>query len=420
MKPKIGIIGAGISGISLAKILADKADVTVFEHKEKAGGLISCDRVEDVLYHRVGGHVFNSKNVAVLNWFWNHFNKDTEFIKANRFAKVFLNDMLINYPIEDHIYQLGADYATEIVTDFLSIVSEHKYTTESANFEDFLLSRFGKTLYKLYFEPYNRKIWNTDLKDVPLNWLDGKLPMPTIDKIINANILRREEGQMVHATFYYPVYGGSQFIIDRLSEGLNIKCKYKVEKIKSHGGVVSINDEYYFDKLIYTGDIRALPFVFQGNEGLNNLQEALSSLKSNGTTNVLCSCDKTELSWLYLPEVKYKAHRIIYTGGFSQTNNGGLPDSSCTVEFSNYVGIEEIEGELAKLPGNLKMISYNYEANSYVIQRANTRHLIQQAKEALSLDNVYLLGRFAEWEYSNMDKCIESAMMLADTFLPYQ
>ncbi len=419
MKPKIGIIGAGISGISLAKILADKADVTVFEYKQKAGGLISCDRVEDVLYHRVGGHVFNSKNTAVLDWFWQYFDKDAEFIKANRFAKVFLNDILVNYPIEDHVYQLGTEYVNEIVNDFLSIASESKHKAEIKNFEDFLLNRFGKTLYKLYFEPYNRKIWNTDLKDVPLDWLDGKLPMPTIDKIISNNILRKEEGQMVHATFYYPIYGGSQFIIDRLSEGLDIKCGYKVEKIESRNGVVSVNDEYHFDKLIYTGDVRALSAIVQGNDGFKSLEKSLSALKSNGTTNVLCSCDKTELSWLYLPEVKYKAHRIIYTGGFSQTNNGSLPDSSCTVEFSNYASVEEIESELAKLPGNLKMISYNYEVNSYVIQDTDTRELIQEAKDELNKDNIFLLGRFAEWEYNNMDKCIESSMALAETLLSH-
>ncbi|MEJ7682717.1 MAG: hypothetical protein WKG06_33635 [Segetibacter sp.] len=34
-------------------------------------------------------------------------------------------------------------------------------------------------LYQLYFGPYNSKIWNTDISKVPLEWLDGKLPMPT-------------------------------------------------------------------------------------------------------------------------------------------------------------------------------------------------------------------------------------------------
>ena len=31
-----------------------------------------------------------------------------------------------------------------------------------------------------------------------------------------------------------------------------------------------------------------------------------------------------------------------------------------------------------------------------------------------SLDNFYTVGRFGEWTYYNMDKCIESAMVLSE------
>jgi UDP-galactopyranose mutase len=43
------------------------------------------------LFHLVGGHVFNSKNETVLEWFWRFFDKDKEFVKASRNAKIFLN-----------------------------------------------------------------------------------------------------------------------------------------------------------------------------------------------------------------------------------------------------------------------------------------------------------------------------------------
>jgi len=34
-------------------------------------------------------------------------------------------------------------------------------------------------------------------------------------------------------------------------------------------------------------------------------------------------------------------------------------------------------------------------------------------KNDLEKYNIFLLGRFAEWGYYNMDKCIENAMALA-------
>ena len=410
MEKNIAIIGAGISGISLAKMLTSKANVVLFEQKT-VGGLIKCDRVEDILYHRVGGHVFNSKNDKVLEWFWSFFDKEADFIKAKRFAQVYFEGNYVGYPIENHIYQLNKNLFKQVVEDLVNLPKQSTIT----NFEDFLLGRFGRTLYEVYFKPYNTKIWNTDLSKVPLDWLEGKLPMPKVSDIFVSNILRNEEAEMVHSTFFYPKVGGSQFIIDKLATGLSIVENFTVESIHSADGKTFVNGEGPFDEVIYTGDVRMLPDFMKDNMDLAPYKSDLKKLQSNGTTNILCTCDSTDLSWLYIPEEKYKAHRIIYTGNFSATNNGSVAPgnrSSCTVEFSNYADIDAAKAELKNLPGNLEFISYNYEPNSYIIQDEQTRDLVKNVKGVLKSSNVYLLGRFAEWEYYNMDKCIEAAMEL--------
>ena len=220
---------------------------------------------------------------------------------------------------------------------------------------------------------------------------------------------------MVHSTFFYPKVGGSQFIIDKLATGLSIVENFTVESIHSADGKTFVNGEGPFDEVIYTGDVRMLPDFMKDNMDLAPYKSDLKKLQSNGTTNILCTCDSTDLSWLYIPEEKYKAHRIIYTGNFSATNNGSVAPanrSSCTVEFSNYADIDAAKAELKNLPGNLEFISYNYEPNSYIIQDEQTRDLVKNVKDVLKSSNVYLLGRFAEWEYYNMDKCIEAAMEL--------
>jgi protoporphyrinogen oxidase len=413
MEKSIAIIGAGISGISLAKMLTSKANVVIFEQKT-VGGLIKCDRVEDVLYHRVGGHVFNSKNEKVLDWFWSFFDKEADFIKAKRFAQVYFEGDYIGYPIENHLYQLNKSLFRQVVEDLVNLPKQSHIT----NFEDFLLGRFGRTLYEIYFKPYNTKIWNTDLSKVPLDWLEGKLPMPKVSDIFISNILRNEEAEMVHSTFYYPKVGGSQFIIDNLAAGLSIVENFTVESIHSADGKTFINGEGPFDEVVYTGDVRMLPDFMKNNDDLAPYESDLKRLQSNGTTNILCTCDSTDLSWLYIPEDKYKAHRIIYTGNFSATNNGSSAvanRSSCTVEFSNYADIDAAKAELKNLPGNLEFVGYNYEPNSYIIQDEQTRDLLKNVKGVLKANNIHLLGRFAEWEYYNMDKCIEAAMELDKT-----
>jgi UDP-galactopyranose mutase len=71
-----------------------------------------------------------------------------------------------------------------------------------------------------------------------------------------------------------------------------------------------------------------------------------------------------------------------------------------------------MKAELERLPGNLKFIDYNTEINSYVIQDPETRKVIKGYKEYLKKYNIYLLGRFGEWEYYNMDKAMEAAFEL--------
>ena len=70
---KIAIIGAGISGLSVAHFLSDRYDITVFEKENRAGGLIRCLRVNGNLFHICGGHGFGLSLFKVKN-----FQKQTE------------------------------------------------------------------------------------------------------------------------------------------------------------------------------------------------------------------------------------------------------------------------------------------------------------------------------------------------------
>jgi protoporphyrinogen oxidase len=184
---KIAVIGSGISGLTIAKLLDDRFDVTVFAKDSKPGGLVKCDRIKDNLFHRVGGHVFNSRNKEVVDWFWGQFDLEKDFIKAKRNAKILMNDKIIGYPLENFLSQLPAETVSMILDDMLALNRTERSVGEYDNFGEFLLDNFGKTLFKIYFEPYNNKIWNSDLSKVPLEWLDGKLPMPNLKQMLLSN-----------------------------------------------------------------------------------------------------------------------------------------------------------------------------------------------------------------------------------------
>lgn len=416
MRKKITIIGAGIAGLSAARFLTSAGEnVELLEKAETVGGLVKCEYVSDNLFHMVGGHVFNARNKEVFDWFWSHFDLETEFFRAKRNARILFGEKLIGYPLENNLFQLGRETVEKVIKDLLSIQeSKSGSPSQYQNFEDFLKGNFGETLYALYFKPYNQKIWNTDLSRIPLEWLDGKLPMPDIRQILLSNIVREEESEMVHATFFYPKAGGSQFIANRLAEGLTIRTGYQINHIGPKGGRLQINWERDTDILIYTGDVRKLKDMLTIPD--RNLQAALHEvrdLKSAGTSNIFCECDANDISWLYIPDPSAKAHRIIYTGNFSPANNRGSVRRTCVAEFSGKVNPEVMKEEIKRLPGNLSPLSFHYQPDSYVIQEKDTRDKINHLKEALGKYNIYLIGRFAEWEYYNMDKAIEVAHELS-------
>ena len=120
---KIAIIGAGVSGLTVAQLLKDKARVVVFEKESRAGGLIQCERVNGSLFHTCGGHVFNTKRQNVLDWFWQQFNKENDFIKTDRNSVIFLpNGQHIPYPIENFAYLLDEETQKSFKICYLLVI----------------------------------------------------------------------------------------------------------------------------------------------------------------------------------------------------------------------------------------------------------------------------------------------------------
>jgi len=410
MKSKVAIIGGGISGLSLGQKLKNKYDVTIFEAASRPGGLIKCDRIEGNLYHRTGGHVFNTKRHDVLDWFWSFFDKDEEFTKAKRNASISISkEEFIPYPIENNVHLLDEKTVQSVIQDLLYINKSGSKTPE--NFKEFLLNQFGQTLFDIYFKPYNEKIWQCDLSTIPLSWLEGKLPMPTVNEILFSNIKKVEESNFVHSSFYYPKQDGSQFLVDRLSKGLNIQCNSKIETLVRKDDKWNVNG-IIADKVIFCGNIKQIPSLLSSNLNLTEFIAPIEELEYHGTTTVLCEIEHNPYSWVYIPNEKLRSHRVICTGNFAETNNA-KGKTSATIEFTDEISIEEIKCNLTLMPFSPKYLAHHFEPYTYPIQNKTTRQLVSALKSKLEKDNIYLLGRFAEWEYYNMDIAVGAALDLS-------
>ena len=356
--------------------------------------------------------MFNTKREDVKKWFWRHFDQEKEYAKADRNSAVHIRgEMFVPYPIENHIFYLDKDLQFAIIHDWLSMY--HRTSPSPSNFSDFLKEKFGESLYNIYFEPYNRKVWRRDLSCVPLDWLEGKLPMPTVEEMLYNNINHIEEKSFVHSSFYYPQEGGSQFIANRLAEGLNIEYNQPIQNIVENGNSWEING-IQFDYVIYCGNIKDLLKMKIGDI-LNSYGRYIDELEYHGTTSVFCEIDSNPFSWIYMPSGEHFSHRIICTGNFSPSNNSDWGRTG-TIEFTDSISKDEILMQLNLLPFHPKYLTHNFEKYTYPIQDHKTREMITSFNNTLTKKNFTLLGRFALWEYANMDVCIGMALDFYNNF----
>ena len=57
-------------------------------------------------------------------------------------------------------------------------------------------------------------------------------------------------------------------------------------------------------------------------------------------------------------------------------------------------------------------LDHKYNEYTYPIQDKDTREFIQELKKELAPHKLFFTGRFADWEYYNMDVAIGAAMDL--------
>lgn len=89
---------------------------------------------------------------------------------------------------------------------------------------------------------------------------------------------------------------------------------------------------------------------------------------------------------------------------------------TATVEFTDEISEADIKKNLTKIPLNPRYITHHYNRYTYPVQDSSTRKMIKSLKSVLSARNFFLTGRFADWEYYNMDAAMGAALELCKTF----
>lgn len=402
----VAILGAGISGLSIGKMLKKSLDVKIFEKGEHYGGIAKTKTVDEAAYHMIGGHCFNSKHQDVLDFVFNEVLAKENWHSIQRRANILFEGMDISYPIEfavKEIHESNPDLAINITSDFLSTNDDKLYD----NLEEWFRKKFGNTLAEKYFIPYNAKIWGKHPSKMSSSWVEGKLPIPNKESFFKG-LISEQKDLMPHASFYYPNSNNQNTFIDKLAENLQIVTDYEVNKVAFNRDTKKwiINDDQEFDIVISTLPLNIIPLIITNTP--SNILESASKLKYNKVTTMLWETVGTDKTWTYVPSEEDLFHRYIHIGNFySPQKNYSITES---VGEKSY---DEMHENGLKNPFLIKPLAYNVSNHAYVVFDENYKNATNDVKEYIQNIGLHTLGRFGEWEYYNMDICIKSALDLS-------
>ena len=400
------VIGAGVTGLTFAKAKSlHGADCLILEKDSMIGGIAGPRQIDNIPFHRVGGHCFNSKNKSVMDFIFNNVMPKDEFNIIQRNAKIKFDFGEIDYPIElnlKQLYQYKPKLAVEIIQELIQTPNE----VQAENLEKWFRAKFGNALSELYLLKYNRKIWNKHPKNMSPSWIAGKLPIPDKETIIRS-FFEDADDTMPHFSFYYPKsqYGQME-LINKLSKGLNIYNDYSVTKIEKIGDKWLINGDIIAKHIISTIPLNLLPSVLCNTP--ESVIEAAKKLKYNKVSTALFRSKPTNKTWTYLPDSSSIFHRYIHIGNFTNQKQDFTIAESIG-ERSRVDMIQECERDEFLV----EYIDSHVSEHAYVVYDENRESAVKTISDYLQGLGLHSIGRFGEWEYYNMDVCMSSALSTA-------
>jgi len=402
---KIGVLGAGISGLSFAKLAGNNFEVELLERNNIHGGIARTKSIEGITYHTIGGHCFNTKYKEVLDFVFDNVLTKDKWHVIQRNAVIKLKGQEVSYPIEysiKQIFEFDPELAINITKDFLAANDIGAYL----NLEDWFRKKFGDTLAEQYFIPYNNKIWNKHPSEMSPAWVEGKLPIPDKTSFFKG-LISNATDTMPHSSFFYPDSNDQNTFIDKLAEGLDIKYNYNVEKIAFDPQTNKwlINNDREYDLIVSTLPLNILPGLISDAE--NSIIEEAKKLRYNKVTTMLWETEETDCTWTYIPESDNFFHRYIHIGNFFK------PKRNYTItEVVGEKTYEQMVENGKKDPFLLRPVDFNVSDHAYVVFDENYEQSTSKIKQYLNKEGIFTLGRFGEWQYYNMDVCIHSSIKL--------
>ena len=425
------ILGGGLSGLTLAHLLHKRGEkVIVLEAEPQIGGLCRSRTVRGFTFDTGGSHIIFSRDAEVLAFMRRMIEKNEQ--RNDRNTKIFYKGKYVKYPFENGLHELPEADRFFCINSFIKnlIAVEKGDVALPENFREWIYYTFGAGIAECYMVPYNEKIWKYPTEKMSLHWVDGRIPRPPVEDIIKSAIGIETEGYTHQSVFSYPLDGGIEHLVTSIAEPVLpfIRTGFRVTSLRKDGQMWHLSngsETITADRVICTIPVQhLLPCL---DKVPKEVTKACRDLVYNSLIciNIGIRGPLPPISWMYVPEKALgKTNRLSFPSNFS---SHAAPEgcSAILAEITHQPGDEvsgipdkELIDEVLRMLESMKICSpeqvvfssVERQPFAYVVYDLAYQKNIATIKDFCRSRDIPLVGRFAQFEYLNMDGCIRSVI----------
>lgn len=476
------IIGAGPAGLTAAYELLKNTDIhpIILEKTEFIGG-ISRTAVFEGNRIDIGGHRFFTKEEKI-NKLWNELlpvqgvqsfddemigiekeiasggpnpnQVDDVMLIRNRVSRIFYLKKFFDYPISIKLQtflNMGFLNVLNVGVSFLfSMIKKRKENS----LEDFYINKFGKQLYKMFFEDYTQKVWGIHPSEISPDWGAQRVKNLSLIAIVKDVLMKifcknyKTNQTSLIEQFMYPKKGPGQLYekmaqaVQKLGGELRLNSSVlklnvednKVISVELESGE-SINCDYLFSSMPIKDLIAGIQDVPQNVKNIASqlpyrdfitVGLLVNKLKLKNTTSIKTPHNIIPDCWIYINEKDVKIGRL-------QIFNNWSPYLLENFDNTVWVGLEYFcnEGDaLWNMPREefiqfaiSELVKLNIIDKADVLKAEHIK--VEKAYPAYfgsykdfdivrcyldTIDNLYCIGRNGQHRYNNMDHSMMTAV----------
>lgn len=445
MVMRVGVIGAGPAGITAAYQLARQgAHVEVFEASAHVGGM---SRTFELWGQKVdlGPHRFFSHDPRV-NAVWREV-VGADYRMVDRLTRIYYRNRFFDYPLRpaNALWNMGMLRAVGCLSSYLKEkVSPSFPDEEHGSFESWVVGRFGRRLFDMFFKSYSEKLWGIPCDELDADFAAQRIKKFSLGEAVKAALgIGKGKHKTLVDQFAYPT-GGTGLVYERMAQ-----------RVRDLGGAVHLNQPVqrlvHFQRQVHgieLPDGRIEPFdhvvstmpltlLVRGlGELPRDVARAVDALRFRNTLLVYLHVDAPDLfrdQWLYIHSPDLRVGRITNFRNWAPELYVQARTSILALEYWCYdedpewqagdqhlvdrarkeIRATGLIGDAAILEAHVVRVRRCYP----VYARGYRKHLEQVVAHVRQFAGLSAIGRYGAFKYNNQDHSILMGLLAAENIL---